>query len=105
MLTSSECAYGLRYVEENDKGDNKDPWSIRQSAVYHQHAEGTKLDTWILIAASESAKRRIDDYASHACQIHTNPFELHLVILDTSIANWRWYIAELTEKTTAQVNK
>lgn len=32
-----------------------------------------------------------------------NPFEIHLIILDTSLANWRPYIVYLTEQITEHV--
>src|SRR5277367_4201984 len=31
---SQECAYALRFVEFNGRGEGKVPWSVRQTAVY-----------------------------------------------------------------------
>ena len=32
-----------------------------------------------------------------------NPFEIHLILLDSALANWRPYIVGLTEQITKQV--
>jgi len=95
-----ECAYGLRYVEENGYGNRKDPWSVRQTAIYHKYEK--EMGTWILISPSKQAKAKIIENINLE-KLKTgvkNPFELHVVLLDTALANWRWYIKSLVEQVT-----
>lgn len=103
LLTSPECAYALRYVELNHRKESN-PWSVRQTAVYHRYKLDQRSSTWVLIATSVSAERHLDRYIKSSDSLATlNPFEIHLIILDTALANWRPYIVDLTEKITKQV--
>ena len=93
----------LRYVELNYRQKSK-PWSIRQTAVYHKYEVNQQCSTWVLIAASGSAEARLDEYIKNFDSLAgLNPFEAHLIIFDTALANWRPRIVDLTEKVTAQV--
>ena len=107
----SECAYGLRFVEWNNRGDYKwdgrvdykTPYSVRQSAVYHRRKlDGTS--TWILIAASNSTESRLKEYLQVQQNSKAlNPFEPHILLLDSALANRRQYLIWLTEETNEQV--
>lgn len=103
-LIPLEIAYGLRYSELHNRDANH-PWSIRQTAVYHKYKATPKASTWILIAASERAKLSIDRYVKSCKNMASlNPFEIHLSLLDTTLANWRPYIIGLTERIAQQVS-
>ena len=98
-----DCAYGLRYVElKQRKNDN--PWSVRQTAIYHKYRSKYKSSTWIMISASEKTELCLDRYVRSCTDLAgLNPFEIHLIILDTALANWRPYIVDLTERIMEQV--
>ena len=103
--TLIECAYVLKYVDLNHRSEQK-PWSMRQTAVYHKYAYGQDVNTstWMLVAVSERTKRSVGKYVEGSSDLATlNPFEIHVIILDTSLANWRLYIIYLTEQVTEQV--
>lgn len=105
VLTRLECAYGLKYVELNHRNPNN-PWSTRQTAVYHQFSCGqeTNSSTWVLVATSKRTKHSVGRYVRGSSDLTAlNPFEIHLIILDTSLANWRPCIVYLTEQITKQV--
>ncbi|OCL07709.1 hypothetical protein AOQ84DRAFT_440040 [Glonium stellatum] len=94
-----ECAYVLRYVEFTNRGGGKEPWSPRQMAVYHRYKPlaRTSCSTWILIGVSERAKMRLDRYSRSIPDIqNANPFEIHLIFVDTTLASWAPYIVDLT---------
>lgn len=57
-----------------------------------------------MVAASKRTETSLDRYIK-SCEDITqlNPFEIHLIVLDTALANWRPYIVGLTEKITQQV--
>ena len=105
MLRSAECAYGVKYVELN-KRSSRNPWSIRQTGIYHQHAseQQRKVSTWVLVAPSERTKLSVERYMKESSDmLASNPFEIHLIVLDNLLANWRPYIIYLTEKIAEQV--
>ena len=81
---------------------------MRQTAVYHKHAYGQDVNTptWVLVAASKRTKQSVQKYVEGSSNLTAlNPFEIHLIILDTSLANWRPYIIYLTEQITEQVRR
>jgi hypothetical protein len=103
VLTFVECAYGLRYVELNHRQTNE-PWSIRQTVVYHKFLTGTRLSSWLMIAPSESTQLQWDRYLKSLRDVFkTNPFEFHIILLDAALSNWRPYIIFLTQSITREV--
>ena len=105
MLNAIECAYVLRFVELNHRKNARDPWSLRQSAVYHQYRAKTRSSRWLVIALSQRAQARLKSYARASGDIcKYNPFEVHLLLLDTATANWRPYLVEIAAQTNEQVS-
>jgi len=103
LLMSSECAYGLRYAELNHR-DIQRPWSVRQTALYHRYDADKKSSTWVMIAPSQKVELRIERYIKSCDDVaNHSPFEFHIIILDTVLANWRPFIIHLTESITKQV--
>jgi hypothetical protein len=103
IAESLECAYGLRYVELNGYGGQKDPWSVRQTAIYHKYDRG--VQTWLFISASKQTEALVDKYVNQIAAGDTkipsrNPFELHLSLIEASLVNWRWYIKSLVKRIT-----
>lgn len=100
-----ECAYGLRYAELNKRGGNR-PWSIRQTAIYHKYTAVDKSSSWVMIAASQRTRASLDLYIGNAGSridlASLNPFEIHALVLDSALTNWRSYIIALTEQITHQ---
>lgn len=82
-------------------------WSLRQFAVYHRYkpAQGSPCSTWILAGMPQCTEPRLDHYTRNVRDLaKANPFELHIIFLDTSITNWRPYMAHLTRLVKEQVN-
>jgi hypothetical protein len=74
--------------------------------VYHKYKADEQSSTWVLISASTSAQLYLDRYIKSAGteNISTlNPFEIHLILLDTALSNWRLYVISITEKMSEQV--
>lgn len=97
-LTYLEIAYGLRYAELNNR-TSTEPWSIRQTAIYHRFRANEMASTWVMVSASRRAERCIDRYVKGCVDLAPlNPFEIHLILLDTVLANWRPYLISLTDR-------
>lgn len=59
-----------------------------------------------MIAASEKTQSSLDLYARSCTDLASlNPFEFHVLILDSALSNWRSYIIFLTERLTHQVRR
>ncbi|MCJ1263928.1 hypothetical protein MMC22_003798 [Lobaria immixta] len=98
QYTGFECAYGLRYVELNYRGVGK-LWSLRQTAMYHKYKVDKKSSTWVIISPSSTAELSLDRYIKDSKVLAAaSPFEIHLILLDAALANWRPYILYLTEQ-------
>lgn len=102
-LIFSECAYGLRYVDLKNR-DGGNSWSMRQTVIYHKYLATNKSSTWVMVSPSTKTETCLDQY-TRTCGDLTllNPFEIHLLVLDTLLANWRPYIVDLTARITEQV--
>jgi hypothetical protein len=98
-----ECMYGLRFVELNGRGNAYQPtsrWSFRQTAVYCSFRSASEDSIWIFVTPSKLAQQRIDGYASCGHESSRfNPFEIHLLLLDTAMVNWRHYLIDLAAET------
>ena len=56
-----------------------------------------------MVAASRRIKVSLRRYIQSPLDLAaTNPFEAHLILLDTILANWRPYIVHLTKLVTDQ---
>lgn len=77
---------------------------MRQTAVYQQYDASTGRTIWIFIGASPDMEDRVDRYMLSDSQLPAiAPFSLHLAMVETSLAGWRWYLAEMTERVQQQV--
>ena len=104
-LIGLDCAYGLRYVELNNRG-KAEPWSIRQTAIYHKYRTETKSSTWIMISASPNTRGVLERYINSSEDLASlTAFEIHLLMIDTALANWPQYIMDLTDKISKQVSQ
>ena len=102
----------LRYAEFTNR-PRKEPWSLRQMAVYNRFKptcveasiSTPPRSTWILVGASGRAEELLDLYSRHmtAPVSRFNPFELHAMMLDISIASWRAYLIDLGNSVSSQV--
>lgn len=91
-------------MELNHRQNEKDPWSLRQSGVYHQYTTKTGSSIWLLISVSGLAQARIDEYIEAAGDVQLfDPFEVHLLLVDTAIANWRPYLVNMATDINEQV--
>jgi Mg2+ and Co2+ transporter CorA len=98
-----ECMYGLRFIDLNGRGNLHQPtsrWSLRQTAVYCRPRPSTNEGTWILVTPSSLAKHRLTElFNDQARNSPSNPFTIHVLLLENAIANWRPYLVDLAAET------
>lgn len=99
MLTCVlECAYILRFVELNHRSGFR-PWSVRQSAIYSRYDSSSNASTWIFVALREPGLKCVDNYLGKTTSQTTScPFELHVLLLNVAMSNWRAYFLHLSVK-------
>ncbi|OXV07578.1 hypothetical protein Egran_04657 [Elaphomyces granulatus] len=101
--TVTEVAYVLRRAELKKRQPN--PWSIRQTGVYHKisYDEDSKepISTFILISPSPVVEEQMHMYLQRGCLDHDKmkPSNLvHQILVADSLSGWMDYMAWLEEQ-------
>ncbi|PGH16149.1 hypothetical protein AJ79_01916 [Helicocarpus griseus UAMH5409] len=116
---SYESAYILRRVELNGRAlaPGQSPWSIRQTAVYHQininslnpFSQTTRRvkSMFIVIAPSAALKQQLSspNAMEDERQDGTSSLTLHSQVVAESMGGWLDYMAWLEENLTEQTNR
>jgi len=89
--------YSFKYPEMNDRIDRGERWSIRQTAVYHQHNLREQRCVWILLnarpqsLASAIVKKSLKaPDAMNECI--RNPFTIDELLITSHLRMWTQYI-------------
>ena len=100
-------SYNLRSVEPTPPR-SKEPWSIRQCAVYHTFDVENGKMLWIIVKANKEIQKRVTEVSDESTQsgnplkCRSNAFaaalQAHLLLCNWSGENWRWYINYLEDK-------
>ncbi|KAM0800488.1 hypothetical protein BDR22DRAFT_889534 [Usnea florida] len=98
-IIATKICYNVYHVQKHGRPRLKDPWSVRQIAVYQKLHLCTRTSTWIFAQLPTSIRDTIeifygagnmDNPASPGRQSH--PLALHVLILVNSQQNWKGYI-------------
>ena len=89
-------------MEKHERPSLEDPWSIRQTAVYHKLRLGDQTSTWLFVQLAKPVRELIeermstdDDVTPDAASFHA--IKVHTLLLTKSQHNWKAYIKYLTE--------
>ncbi|KAI9861844.1 MAG: hypothetical protein M1824_001955 [Vezdaea acicularis] len=99
--TMHECCYSLRYMEENGRGVG-DPWSLRQTAVYHQFHQKNGQSCWIILQIATGMRTRLEQ--ALADKMYRNrrdgvdQVRLHVDFLSAMASNWALYLEYLHDQ-------
>ncbi|OCL06759.1 hypothetical protein AOQ84DRAFT_389976 [Glonium stellatum] len=96
-----EIGYNIKYVTGHGRSFLRDPYSIRDTGVYHKYRRDStagEFCCWILIHASDALEERF----RHAFQASKETrcvlqFQVHAMVLLSVSENWRGYINYLEE--------
>jgi Mg2+ and Co2+ transporter CorA len=101
-----ECIYGLRFMERNGRSDTEKPsreWSLRQSAIFCRYAPDEDGASWLFITISQRMQQRLNSIVADSGSFHdSDPFEVHILLIDSAISSWRQYLVDLSAETDAQ---
>lgn len=109
LTDNLDLSYQFKYAERNNHRQGN-PWSIRQTGVYHHHSASTDSNLFILLHPNPSSKlqSRIEaavGFPSTASAINENPLKLHTLVLSSYFDNWRWYLKELGDAFSTMADK
>jgi hypothetical protein len=86
----------LHFFENNGKTEG-DPWSPRQTAVYHRYNASGNQSSWILIKPSphleESLQAELESVPCLALSGKSRAARLHVMFTYFALRNWPDYIA------------
>lgn len=96
---------------KRSRGD-LDPWSLRQTGVYHKYTKresGNGTNLWLLLhpVPKSKVKTRLEEASASDLGVHANNtndhFRLHLLVFSSYIDNWRPYLHDMTRQFLALV--
>ncbi|TKA72827.1 hypothetical protein B0A55_06036, partial [Friedmanniomyces simplex] len=97
-----EVCYNVPHVERHGR-DLRDPWSLRQTAFYHQHSRNTEASRWIVLNASPRTRATLDRFL--ASDTRCCSLAVHTQLLTMLGSNWMPYVEDLTVALLEQDNK
>ena len=99
-------------MEQHGRSNLKDPWSIRQTAVYQQFSFNDERSTWIMVQLAKPIRNIIekviagDKPRSSTTREHwLQPIVIHTMILTMSQRRWKPYIQYLAERLASLVGR
>ncbi|KAI0411370.1 hypothetical protein F5X98DRAFT_383864 [Xylaria grammica] len=91
-----ETCYMLHFFENNGSTEG-DPWSPRQTAVYHQYYASGNQSSWILINPSarleESLQAEPEGVSRLTLSGKSSAARFHVLFINSALRNWPDYIA------------
>ena len=99
FLTCVDIGYNIKYAARHLRKYPTDPFSIRETGVYHSFLADTQVSNWIFIQASEPLEGRLQKCFEHADEtIPLLQFKLHGMVLQVVSEGWRDYIVYLEDR-------
>jgi hypothetical protein len=90
-LSSVELCYLLRSYEKHNRSTLKNPWSLRQMAVYHKYDRQTATSVWIFIQPFKRCKLALwKEFPRTRCS--SPKLYLHTLLISLTLRDWRWYL-------------
>ncbi|MCJ1462465.1 hypothetical protein MMC07_001067 [Pseudocyphellaria aurata] len=84
-----EIGYSIKYVERHGRTYPTDPFSIRETGIYHKWDRSEGQHVWIFMQASDTTKAGVERLCSQIPELRQ--FQIHAAILLGASENWRHY--------------
>ncbi|OJJ39788.1 hypothetical protein ASPWEDRAFT_105628, partial [Aspergillus wentii DTO 134E9] len=95
---SYDIGYNIKYAALHMRSFPKDPFSIRETGVYHSFNANTQKSSWVFLQASDSLRERIKHCFSRTSESQAMvQFQIHGMVLQTASHGWRDYLVYLEE--------
>lgn len=90
------------YAELNGRQAPRDPWSFRQTGVYHKYTASNNCNRIILLHPNDEAvaQDKLRGYAQspHRAVLAKHPLNVHLVVLSSYLGSWQDQIESLASE-------
>jgi hypothetical protein len=90
------------YVELNGKRAPRDPWSFRQTGVYHRFSTANSNSQIILLHPNNEAvaQSKLETLAQseHKADLMKHPLNIHVVIISAYLTNYQEHIESLADE-------
>ena len=88
------------YVEKNGRKPPKDPWSMRQTGVFHRYSSSNNTSLFIFLHPMKNsvAQRRLEalfEKEDRAGALSQDAMDIHVLLFSSYLNNWQVYIEEL----------
>ncbi len=107
-----EITYNLYHVEQHGRSNLKDPWSIRQTAVYQKFSFNDERSTWTMVQLAKPIRNIIEKVIAGAKPRSSTtrghwllPILIHTMILTMSQREWKTYIHYLAKRLASLVSQ
>ena len=108
---AADISYQIRYCEENHRDENQ-PWSTRQTGIYHHHSPSDKFDLFILLnpypvdeCILEQQICNLSTSPKSVQSLVANPYRMHTLLFALYSDNWRWYFRYISDGFMKRVTK
>lgn len=91
---ASESCFLLQHVEQHGREEQSDPWSIRQTGVYHRSDKALNQDTDLIVNPSDRLQERLKELKAST----SAAAGVSLLLMSTTTRNWRPYLDYLESR-------
>lgn len=91
---ASESCFLLQHVEQHGREEQSDPWSIRQTGVYHRSDKALNQDTDLIVNPSDRLQERLKELKAST----SAAADVSLLLMSTTTRNWRPYLDYLESR-------
>ncbi|KAL4974577.1 hypothetical protein BDW66DRAFT_167666 [Aspergillus desertorum] len=93
---SYDIGYNIKYVAAHGQSIPKDPFSIRETGVYHGFDGATQQTQWVFIQASKELQERTREYFARPQESHAEAqIRIHGMVFQAATQGWREYLVYL----------
>ncbi|RDW84190.1 uncharacterized protein DSM5745_04516 [Aspergillus mulundensis] len=91
-----DIGYNVKYVAAHGRSFPKDPYSVRETGVYHGFDAAAQQTQWVFIQASQELQERMRGYFTRPEESHAEAqIGIHGIIFQTASQAWREYLVYL----------
>ncbi|KAL4981764.1 hypothetical protein BDW68DRAFT_183189 [Aspergillus falconensis] len=93
---SYDIGYNIKYAAAHGRSFPKDPFSVRETGVYHGFDAATQQTQWVIIQPSQELQERTREYFARPqeSQVETQ-IRIHGIIFQAATQAWREYLVYL----------
>ncbi|KAL2822906.1 hypothetical protein BJX63DRAFT_1370 [Aspergillus granulosus] len=98
LRCSYDIGYNIKYAAAHGRSSPKDPFSIRETGLYHNFDAQTQQTQWIFLQAAEELQERVRQYFTRSDESQEEAqVRLHGMVFQAASHGWRDYLVYLED--------